>query len=271
MRRDRPGNLDAMRVYAEVARRSFLRHSTYRGATVAGAFANTVFGFIKAYIVLAVIAQTGAINGLDRTKAVTFIFVAQGMLMLISAFGSTEVGDRVKDGSIATDLYRPVDFSGYWLAADIGRAGFLAIFRGLPPLLAGALVFPIGLPTATVRWLEFVVCVTMSVALASRWWLMVNLVAFWTVEVRGIRSLGIIVLNFAAGILLPLQFLPKGLRAAAMVTPFAAMLQRPVDLLLGLTSFPVVIAWQGAWLVVMESAVRFELGAAVRKVVIQGG
>ena len=260
-----------MRVYAEVARRSFVRHSTYRGATIAGAFTNTVFGFIKAYVLLAVIEQSGAINGLDRTKAVTFVFVAQGMLMLISAFGAQEVGDRVKDGSIASDLYRPVDFCGYWLAVDLGKAAFLAIFRGLPPLLLGALVFPVSLPTSAAKWTGFVLCVVMSVVIASRWWLIVNLVAFWTVEVRGIRNLAVVILNLCAGVFIPLQLLPDKWRPVVMATPFAAMLQRPVDLLLGLTTWSTVFAWQVLWLVVLEASVRIELGAAMRKVVIQGG
>lgn len=42
-----------MRLYTEVARRSFRRYAAYRGATVAGIFTNTVFGFIKAYVLIA--------------------------------------------------------------------------------------------------------------------------------------------------------------------------------------------------------------------------
>ena len=260
-----------MRVYAEVARRSFLRHSTYRGATIAGVFTNTVFGFLKVYILTAVVAQTGAVRGLDRTGVITFTFVAQGFLIVVSAFGSPEVGDRVKDGSIASDLYRPLDFSGYWLASDIGKAAFAVMFRGLPPVLVGALAFGIRIPSDVVTWLGFIVSIVLAAALGSRWWLLVNLCAFWTVEVRGIRSLAIVVLNFAAGITVPLQFLPDTVRGVAFATPFAAMLQRPIDLFLGLTSVGTVIAWQVGWLVVLEVLVRTELAAAVRKVVIQGG
>ena len=43
-----------MRLYLEVARRSYARISTYRSATVAGVFTNTVFGFLLAYVLRAV-------------------------------------------------------------------------------------------------------------------------------------------------------------------------------------------------------------------------
>lgn len=54
-----------MQVYWEVARRGFRRYATYRAATVAGVFANTVFGFLQACVLLAVYrsrTQVGALS-----------------------------------------------------------------------------------------------------------------------------------------------------------------------------------------------------------------
>ena len=39
-----------MRLYVEVARATYARISTYRSATVAGVFTNTVFGFLLASV-----------------------------------------------------------------------------------------------------------------------------------------------------------------------------------------------------------------------------
>ena len=49
-----------MRLYVEVARRTYARTSTYRSATVAGVFTNTVFGFLLAYVLQAVYAERTA-------------------------------------------------------------------------------------------------------------------------------------------------------------------------------------------------------------------
>src|SRR6266508_505551 len=43
-----------MAIWFEVARRGFRRHATYRAATAAGVFTNTVFGFIQAFVLIGV-------------------------------------------------------------------------------------------------------------------------------------------------------------------------------------------------------------------------
>src|SRR5881275_1917059 len=91
-----------MRLYWEVARRSFRRWSTYRGATIAGAITNSVFGYIRAYVLLAVYEHRSDVGGFDAVDAVTFSFVSQGFLMLVSVF-RTEMGlsERVRSGEVA--------------------------------------------------------------------------------------------------------------------------------------------------------------------------
>src|SRR4051794_30361978 len=155
-----------MRWMWEVAARSYRRHSTYRGATFAGVFTNTVFGFILAYVLLAVMQERPVINGFDARDAVTFTFVMQGLLMVIGIFGSTDIADRIRSGDVVSDLYRPVDFQAYWLADTYGRSTFYAIFRGIPPFLVGALVFDLRWPPGADVWLGFVVSVALAVAVS---------------------------------------------------------------------------------------------------------
>ena len=57
-----------MRLYVEVARATYARISTYRSATVAGVFTNTVFGFLLAYVLLAVYAAAARRGRLRRRR-----------------------------------------------------------------------------------------------------------------------------------------------------------------------------------------------------------
>ena len=58
-------------LYAAVAARSFRRFSTYRTATLAGIFTNSVFGVIYSYAYLALWHQRPDAGGYDATDAVT--------------------------------------------------------------------------------------------------------------------------------------------------------------------------------------------------------
>ena len=126
-----------MRLYVEVARRTYARASTYRSATVAGLFTNTVFGFLLAYVLLGVYAQRPDVGGFDTTDTLTFTFVSQGLLTPLGLFATTEIADRITTGDVVVDLQRPYDHQGWWAAVMYGQAGFTSIFRGIPPFIVG--------------------------------------------------------------------------------------------------------------------------------------
>jgi ABC-2 type transport system permease protein len=263
-----------MRWMWEVATRAYRRQATYRGATLAGVFTNTVFGFILAYVLLAVYQQRSTIGGFNATDAVTFTFVMQGMLMVIGVFGTTEIADRIRTGDVVSGLYRPVDFQAYWLADSYGRSIFYAIFRGIPPFVVGSLVFDLRLPGTAGTWLGFFAAVVVAVAVSFGWGFLLQLTAFWLLDVRGPNQLGWLTAQFLAGVFVPVAFFPAWLGAIANATPFPSMAQLPVEVFLGKhpgIELAGVLAVQLFWAAVLLGAGRLLLRAAMRKVVVQGG
>jgi ABC-2 type transport system permease protein len=262
-----------MRLYVEVARRTYARTSTYRRATVAGVFTNTVFGFLLAYVLRAVYEQRTLVGPFDVTDAVTFTFVAQGLLTPLGLFGSTEIADRIKTGDVIVDLQRPFDHQAWWAAAEYGRAGFSLVFRGIPPFVAGALVFDLTLPGAP-RFLAFLVSVAIAVGLSFAWRYLLQLTAFWLLDIRGMNQLGLLTAHFLCGAYVPIVFFPSWLETASRALPFAWMLQVPVEVWLGEhrgVDLLLVYAAQAAWLAALVGIGRVVLRRAVRRVVVQGG
>jgi len=262
-------------LYWAVTRRSFRRHSTYRAATFAGAFTNTVFGFIQVYVLLAVFRMRSDVGGLDAVDVVTFSFVTQGLLAMMAVFGGLELTDRISSGDVVSDLYRPFDLQMWWLAQDVGRAAFQLLFRGIPPFVVGALAFDLRLPADAGVWLAFALSLTVAVGIAFAWRFMISLSAFWLLDVRGLVQLTGLVFVFLSGFLLPLQFYPGPLRALADVLPFAAVIQLPVEVFLSrhraLPDLLGVLARQAAWLLVLLAIGRLCMARAWRRVVVQGG
>lgn len=258
----------------EVATRAYRRQATYRGATLAGVFTNTVFGFILAYVLLAVYQERSTIGGFNAVDAVTFTFVMQGMLMVVGVFGSTEIADRIRTGDVVSDLYRPVDFQAYWLADSYGQSLFYAIFRGVPPFIVGSLVFDLRLPGSATTWIAFFISVAIAVAVAFGWGFLLQLTAFWLLDVRGPNQLGWLTAQFFAGVYVPVVFFPAWLGVVAYLTPFPSMAQLPVEVFLGKHpgfELVAVYAIQLFWAAVLFGAGRLLLRAAMRKVVVQGG
>lgn len=270
-----PGGVrGSLRLYWEVARRGYRRYATYRGATVAGVFTNTVFGFMRAYVLIALFQSRPHVGGYDVTDALTYAFLTQAALMPVYIWGWYEIAVRIRSGDIVSDLQRPVDVQSYWLAQDLGRALYHAIFRGVPPFVIGALVFHFRLPASPLTYLLFTVSMTLAVCVSFALRFIFNVLAFWLMDYRGINSLAAIFWTFLSGFALPLAVFPPTFRAIAEALPFAGMVQTPVDIFLEKFRGVALLAAMGGqlvWALVLLLLGRWLLAVAVRRLVVQGG
>ncbi|MFE2108913.1 ABC transporter permease [Kitasatospora sp. NPDC059463] len=266
-----------MGLYAAVLRGAFRRFSTYRAATLAGALTNTVFGFILAYTFLALWEVRPGLGGYDEAAAVTYIWVSQALLMTVAVLGGgfeDDVQERFRTGDIAVDLYRPVDFQGWWLATDLGRAAFHLLGRGVPPVLVGALVFRTRMPEHPLTWVVFLLSVLLAVVVSFGVRFLVSLTGFWLHDSEGVRTLAVMVSIFFSGMLLPLALFPGWLGSLAPVLPWAALVKVPTDVFLERvtgTGLLGALGFQLAWALVLLAAGRLVQLLATRKVVVQGG
>jgi ABC-2 type transport system permease protein len=262
-----------MRLYLEVARRTYSRVATYRRATFAGVFTNTVFGFLLAYVLRAVYEQRALVGSFDVTDALTFTFVAQGLLMPLGLFGGTEIADRIKTGDVVVDLQRPFDHQAWWGAVEYGKSAFYLLFRGIPPFVVGALAFHLQLPSP-LRFALFLASVVVAVGISFGWRYLLQMTAFWIIDVRGPNQFGLLGAHFLSGAYVPIVFFPGWLEGLCRALPFASMLQVPIELWLGQHhgwGIVGVFAVQLAWLTALLAMGRLVLARAVHRVVVQGG
>ena len=267
-----------MRVWWELARRSFRRYATYRAATIGGLVPNVAFGYLRAYILLAVVVGAGGVGGYDAADVVTYSFATQALIVPIAIFGgggsSIDLGERIKSGDVVTDLYRPIDFQGYWLAQDIGRAAQGFVTRGLASFCAGFLAFRLVVPNTIGEVAAAAATLGLAVLVSFAWRYLVALAGFWLIDDRGLTTLAGVLAMFLSGFLVPVDFFPAWLQAVAAASPFPAMVQLPVDVFLGHEEgrdVVVVAATQLTWLVLLLGAGRLLGARALRKVVVQGG
>lgn len=263
------------RLMLEIARRSFRRATTYRMATAAGVFVNTVFGYLRASVLVFVAATGGGtIRGLSGADLATFAFVSQGMIMVVGAFSDAELSDRIRSGDIVVDLYRPADLQLWWLATWVGRSSFQALARGLPPVALGAIAFELRWPDPWWHWLAFLVSVVLATVVGFAIRFCSAIVTFWLLDSRGIDQTVTLAVVFFAGMLLPISLFPAPIEALARALPFASMVQLPLEIYLGLhspTSIATTLLQQGAWAIAILAIGRWMMAAATKRLVIQGG
>lgn len=266
-----------MRLYAAVAAGAFRRHATYRIATAAGVFTNTVFGFIIAYTYTALWDERPHLGGYDLSQALTYAWLGQALLTTCAIMGGgfeDELMERIRTGDVAIDLYRPADLQLWWLAADLGRAGFQLLGRGIVPMGVGALAFDLALPGRPLIWLAFLLSVFLGVVVGFGVRYLVALSAFWLLDGAGAGHVSFLAGMFFSGMLLPLTLFPGLLGEIARVLPWSSLLQIPADVFLGRrTGWGLIeaFAFQIGWALALLALGRLLRAVAMRRVVVQGG
>ena len=179
---------------------------------------------------------------------------------------------RVRSGDVAIDLGRPVHPIAAWLAEDIGRAGQACLIRFIGPLLVGGLLYGLQVPT---RWTTvplFVLSAALAVVVSFGARILVSLIAFWLVDVRGVLTLYVLTSNVLCGLLVPVHFLPGWAQAFAYATPFPSMLQVPLDTeRYGDAESVGLLAMQVGWAAVLLAVAVRVFDRGTRKLVLQGG
>jgi ABC-2 type transport system permease protein len=263
-----------MRLDWELARRGYRRYAAYPAATVAGVFTNTVFGFLRGYVLLALYEHRDVVGGYDASDTLTYVWLTQALIATVFIWGWQDLAVRIHSGDVAVDLARPVDPLRAGLSFDLGRAVYHALFRGVPPFIVGALVFDLTGPTNPAVWLAFAFSVAFAVGVSFAWRFLYNASAFWILHYRGPMVMAMLVANLFSGFIIPVAFFPDWLRTIAYATPFPAMIQTPIDVFVGkLDGVEVVyaLAVQLAWLAGLLLVCRVAFAAGTRRLVVQGG
>ena len=263
-------------LYLVLAAKSFRRMFAYRAATLAGLVTNLFFGLLRAYVFVALFAATPGqpVAGYSLRQAITYAGLAQAMIGPIRMWGAYEVMDSIRSGQIAMDLCKPFDYLGFWLARDLGRAAWEIVARGLPLLLLYGWLFDLVLPETAGRWLAFGAALILAILVSFHWQLLVNLAAFWMVDATGLARIAFLGVLLFTGIVMPLAFFPDWLAGPARWLPFAAYVNTPAEVFLGLrvgSGLWLALGQQLAWLLILARVGRLVFRRGLQRLTAQGG
>jgi len=264
------------RAYLALAAAGFRRYATYRQAMVAAVVTNSVFGFLRFAVMLAVLDAGGrTVAGYDEPQLATFVWAGQGLIGVVLLWAPPDLADRIRTGDVVMDLLRPIDPIWQLLAADLGRAGYAAVTRFVGPVIAGALVFELYAPRRPITYALFVCSALLATVVCFGCRYLVNAAAYWLLDARGPNMFWTITSGILGGLYFPVWFFPDALAAALIVlTPFPSVIQIPLDVLVERGAAGQQLASLGVqvgWVVAILALCRWVQARGERKLVIQGG
>ncbi len=276
---------ESLRPYMAAFVSRFLQMLQYRTAVLAGFATQCWWGGIKVMVLAAFYkgaVHAGGAAPIPLAEAITYVWLAQGLLALLPWMGDPEVAQAVRTGSVAYDRLRPVDAYALWYARSSGwiaarvlpRLGLMLVFAGVLLPLCGWHAWAWQPPAGIGAGLAFGLSAWLALGLSTAMVMLLNVAAAAALNERGINALAMPVVVVFSGNLLPLSLLPDAWQTALLLQPLAGLVDIPMRLYTGqLTGWQACggLALQAGWTVVLVAAGRLAMLRSMRRLEVQGG
>jgi ABC-2 type transport system permease protein len=270
MKRD-PGGAAA--VLALISRR-FQASVTYRASFFVSFLGNLLFVYVMVSIWTALYGARHTVQSMTLAEMRTYVIVANTLRLFFTMPLEANVEARIRQGDIALDMLKPMDFQLMQYADVLGRSLFNLVAGTVPVLLISWFAFGLVLPPSPAYLALFLVSVVIGHAMSFLLAFITAVVGFWTTDLWGVVLLKTALLQFFSGLVVPLTFFPPAVAGVLAWLPFQALYYVPQLLCMGklpLAQVPAVLGLQVAWLLLLFAFSRLLWTRAVRKLALQGG
>lgn len=262
-----------MRKYLQMAKVKMQEGTAYSAWYWAGTASTVIRLLIIYYFWQAVYANQSTIENINLSTMLTYIVIAMILQGYVGGVGN-ELSQNIKNGNVAIELMRPYDMIFKLFAMDIGSK-IMYFFQGTIPIVLIAYFFlDLNAPSSVGTILLFIVSGIFGIWIGTFFDFLVGVLAFWTVNVWGVRVLKESLIVFFSGALVPITLFPDWLRTITEFLPFQAMVFLPVSIYSGLitgTEAYMAIGIQLFWLVFLYALVRVIWAQALKQITIFGG
>jgi len=259
--------------YLAYLRNAFLQNIAYRTALYLSLMNVTLLLLIQYYLWTAVFDTSAEPGGLSLSEMLTYVLVARALSAFFNITVDTEIGNRVRRGTIAADLARPVDLQLMWFFQSFGSSLVNLCLVTVPVyavlLAIGIICPPESLVTAGCFLLSVLLAYILLYALSYCF----GLLSFWTKTGWGLSDIKDALLLVFSGSFIPLDLYPGWLRSIAEALPFQSMMYTPIKIYMSGPSASIgsLLLIQAAWALALLALSRVIWNRAAARLVVYGG
>lgn len=262
------------RRYIGFAKCSIETKISYRSGAITNIFSQStqILFFIFFWSVL--FQHNRYIQGYDRNQMIIYILISATINATLSFGVEDLISRKIRDGSIAEDLIKPINFQCMIFFQTIGKV----IVEGAISFILTSLFVVIFVDISEYLIIKNIIIFGVSVLFAFMIKFCLaflgGVLCFYTTNNYGILLLRQVMSDIFGGGMLPLKFFPVWFQEFAKWLPFQASLYLPSQIFLGKISnnkIFIALLIQIIWIVVLWLIARKFFVIAVRKITIQGG
>ena len=263
-----------MRAYLSAFRMRRKMELQYRGAVLGGVICQVFFGLILVAIYRAMYA--GKPQEIPLSHITSYVWLQQAFFRMLLA-SDPELTDKIRTGSIAYDLCRPLDLYGFYYVRIMAQKMTGSLLRAVP-MLVFAFLLPEGwglmLPASAAGFTWSLAGLFLGLLCVCALENITMGFTMRTLDARGMQALLNLLMMILAGNILPLTLFPDSWQKVIKLLPYAQLLDAPIRLYTGDT--PVgeaarILAVQAGWTVVLTALGVWMWNRHQKRIVLQGG
>ncbi|MBV9440340.1 MAG: ABC-2 family transporter protein [Candidatus Eremiobacteraeota bacterium] len=258
--------------YVAFAAKAFSREATYRMEVFANIGSLVVRLYLMKAVWTALYAQNAAPAGVALHAVLTYTAIALLMSLVLEIDGTRQIREKIREGTIATDLMKPISLPLYFFSDGVGMTALHAVLI-VPALAISLTIVRIDVPPPYVL-AAFAVSFLLGYVVNFLLNFLMNCVAFWTLETFAVQLMVRWVSDLLSGQIVPLIFFPGILQTAVLALPFAAIYSTPLLIYLGKippARYGAAMLAQAGWGIAFAALAAVVWHFAQRRVVVQGG
>lgn len=233
-----------MKQYLQIIKNTWSEMMMYRLNFVLWRVRWVVQRLVVYFLWLAIFAGRQKIFGYSQSMILTYVLLGNIVGTFVLGTTTMDIGGVINQGDLSNFLIRPMDFFRYYLARDTGDKLLNLIFAVFEIALLVLLLRP---PVFIEGNIWYVLLSIAAVGVGSMLYfifsLLLGFVGFWSADIWSPRFLSMVVMEFFAGGLFPLDILPRPLFAVARSLPFFYFIYFPIKVYLG--QLPLTTVVQG--------------------------
>ena len=254
----------------------------YRAVALAALATQVFWGLLRLMILDGFYGSAPAASDFSSAHYVSYIWLGQALFGLFPLSVDPLAAERIRSGTVAYELLRPLDLYANWTISAIGwrigrtvfRAAPLVLFAVFLPPLFGRPEWALGPPAGMAATIGFAAAISLAVLTGAAITLLGQAIMLWTLSSAGWNALVPGVAWICSGMVVPLPYLPEWTQAVLEIMPFAGLIDTPFRIYSGHLAGAAAVqalAVQAAWVVALVAVGHRLLARGLRKVVIQGG
>jgi len=211
---------------------------SYKGRFYLFIVARILSVFVTYYLWIAIYQSSNnvSLSGFTMKEMVLYIFISFITINIVNVSISYEIGSDVVEGSIATNLIKPIN---YKVRLFFGAIGNLIYRFFMPSLLVwiALIVYQYvkyqALPPRVDTIVFYLISMLLSFLILFFFDFCFGMLAFYTTYIWGMNMAKVALLSFLSGQIIPLAFFPETIQKVFDYLPFASMNYVPVMIYLG--------------------------------------